>query len=123
MELGADLLAHERELLQTLIDSIPVMITMYEPSTNNAVGAEFGKRFAKRFGVAANTHSALGYDALEPFLLLDAAVVAFEDGDRSRSIELAEATRAAMAATGQILDPDDAAEEEWLRSLLLVIGV
>jgi PAS domain S-box-containing protein len=26
-------LAHERELLQTLIDSIPVMITMYEPST------------------------------------------------------------------------------------------
>ncbi|MBI3455572.1 MAG: ABC transporter substrate-binding protein [Candidatus Rokubacteria bacterium] len=38
--------------------------TMYEPSTNNLVGAEFGKRFAKRFGVAANTHSALGYDAL-----------------------------------------------------------
>ncbi|MBI2469506.1 MAG: ABC transporter substrate-binding protein [Candidatus Rokubacteria bacterium] len=38
--------------------------TMYEPSTNNSVGAEFGKRFAKRFGVAANTHSALGYDAL-----------------------------------------------------------
>jgi branched-chain amino acid transport system substrate-binding protein len=38
--------------------------TMYEPSTNNPVGAEFGKRFAKRFGVAANTHSALGYDAL-----------------------------------------------------------
>jgi branched-chain amino acid transport system substrate-binding protein len=37
---------------------------MYEPSTNNPVGAEFGKRFAKRFGVAANTHSALGYDAL-----------------------------------------------------------
>jgi PAS domain S-box-containing protein len=26
-------LAHERELLQTLIDSIPVMITMYEPRT------------------------------------------------------------------------------------------
>jgi PAS domain S-box-containing protein len=26
-------LAHERELLQTVIDSIPVMITMYEPST------------------------------------------------------------------------------------------
>jgi len=38
--------------------------TMYEPSTNNPVGAEFGKRFAKRFGVAANTHSALGYDAM-----------------------------------------------------------
>ncbi len=38
--------------------------TMYEPSTNNTVGAEFGKRFAKRFGVAANTHSALGYDSL-----------------------------------------------------------
>jgi PAS domain S-box-containing protein len=26
-------LAHERELLQTIIDSIPVMITLYEPST------------------------------------------------------------------------------------------
>jgi PAS domain S-box-containing protein len=26
-------LAHERELLQTLVDSIPVMITMYEPGT------------------------------------------------------------------------------------------
>jgi len=38
--------------------------TMYEPSTNNRVGAEFGKKFAQRFGVAANTHSALGYDAL-----------------------------------------------------------
>lgn len=38
--------------------------TMYEPSTNNPVGAEFGKRFQKRFGVAANTHSALGYDAM-----------------------------------------------------------
>ncbi|MBI4011390.1 MAG: ABC transporter substrate-binding protein [Candidatus Rokubacteria bacterium] len=38
--------------------------TMYEPSTNNTVGGEFGKRFAKRFGVAANTHSALGYDSL-----------------------------------------------------------
>jgi branched-chain amino acid transport system substrate-binding protein len=38
--------------------------TMYEPSTNNPVGAEFGKRFQQRFGLAANTHSALGYDAM-----------------------------------------------------------
>lgn len=38
--------------------------TMYEPSTTNPVGAEFGKRFLKRFGIAAGTHSALGYDAM-----------------------------------------------------------
>ena len=80
------------------------------------------ERARQLFATAAGEARALGYDALEPFLLLDAAVVAFEDGDRSRSIELAEATHAAMAATGQILDPDDAAEEEWLRSLLFVIG-
>lgn len=38
--------------------------TMYEPSTANPMGAEFGKQFMKRFGVAAGTHSALGYDAM-----------------------------------------------------------
>lgn len=63
--------------------------TMYEPSTNNAVGAEFGKRFAKRFGVAANTHSALGYDALR--VLVDAL-------QRARSTE-GLAIRNALMAT------------------------
>ncbi len=38
--------------------------TMYEPSTNNPVGAEFGKQYFKRFNKNANTHSALGYDAM-----------------------------------------------------------
>jgi hypothetical protein len=80
------------------------------------------ERARQLFATAADEARALGYDALQPFLLLDAAVVAFEDGDRGRSIELAEATHAAMVANGQILDPDDAAEEEWLRSLLFVIG-
>ena len=38
--------------------------TMYEPSTNNPVGAEFGQQYFKRFNKNANTHSALGYDAM-----------------------------------------------------------
>jgi PAS domain S-box-containing protein len=33
MQRAQEALAHERELLQTVIDSIPVMITMYEPGT------------------------------------------------------------------------------------------
>jgi len=53
------------------------------------VSAEFGKRFAKRFGVAANTHSALGYDALR--VLVDAL-------QRARSTE-GLAIRNALMAT------------------------
>jgi PAS domain S-box-containing protein len=37
-----DALAHERELLQTLVDSIPIMITLYEPTTRGLrVNREF----------------------------------------------------------------------------------
>jgi hypothetical protein len=79
-------------------------------------------RARELFATAAVEARALGNDALRPYLLLDAAVLAFEDGDRGRSVELVEAAHAEVAASGQILDPDDAAEEEWLRSLLFVIG-
>jgi hypothetical protein len=37
-------------------------------------------------------------------------------------VQLAEAAQTALAAVGQILDPDDAAEEERLRSLLFGMG-
>ena len=70
------------------------------------------------FGLAAQEARALGYDALEPLLLLDSAVVAFEDGDRDRAGQMAAAARAALFEAGQIPDPDDAAEEEWLESNL-----
>jgi tetratricopeptide (TPR) repeat protein len=74
------------------------------------------------FARAAQEARALGYDALEPFLLLDAAVVAFEDGDRDRAVRLAAATRVALFETGQIPDPDDAAEEERLEAELSWMG-
>jgi ATP/maltotriose-dependent transcriptional regulator MalT len=74
------------------------------------------------FARAALEARALGYDALEPFLLLDSAVVAFEDGDRNRAAQLATATRAALLDAGQIPDPDDAAEEERLEAELFRMG-
>jgi ATP/maltotriose-dependent transcriptional regulator MalT len=79
-------------------------------------------RARQLFTDAAREARALGYDALEPFLLLDAAVVAFEDGDRHMAARLAAATRAALAEAGQIPDPDDAAEEEWLEADLFWMG-
>lgn len=79
-------------------------------------------RARQLFARAADEARALGYEALEPYLLLDAAVVALEDGLRDRAVQLADATQAAFAAAGQILDPDDAAEEERLRSLLFEMG-
>jgi len=79
-------------------------------------------RARELFTSAADEARALGYDALEPYLLLDAAVVAFEGGERDRAVQLADAMQAAFAAADQILDPDDAAEEERLRSFLFVIG-
>jgi tetratricopeptide (TPR) repeat protein len=55
------------------------------------------------------------YDGLEPYLLLDSAVLAAEDDDASRAAELLTEADATFAAAGQIPDPDDAAEREWLR--------
>jgi ATP/maltotriose-dependent transcriptional regulator MalT len=74
------------------------------------------------FGLAAQEARALGYDALEPFLLLDSAVVAFEDGDRDRAGRMAAAARVALSEAGQIPDPDDAAEEERLEAELFYMG-
>jgi tetratricopeptide (TPR) repeat protein len=70
------------------------------------------------FARAAGEAHALGYAALEPFLLLDAAVIAFETGDRERAARLATAMRVALADAGVIPDPDDAAEEELLETRL-----
>ena len=50
-------------------------------------------------------------DALGPYAVLDAAVVALEDGDRRKARELA----SWFAAAGLVLDPDDAAELEALQ--------
>jgi len=50
-------------------------------------------------------------------------VVAFEDGDTSRAAQLVAAARAALAEAGQIPDPDDAAEEEWLEADLYWMGL
>jgi hypothetical protein len=79
-------------------------------------------RARELFNDAVLKAHALGLDSLEPFFLLDAAVMAFEDGDRQRAAELAEASRAAIAQTGQIPDPDDAFEEESLEAELFWMG-
>ena len=73
-------------------------------------------RARQLFNLAAREARALDHSSLEPFLLLDAAVMAFEDGDRQTAAELAAATRTAIAETGQIPDPDDAAEVERLEA-------
>jgi ATP/maltotriose-dependent transcriptional regulator MalT len=79
-------------------------------------------RARELFLSAADGARALAYDALEPYLLLDAAVIAFESGERARAAELVAAMRAAVADTGQIPDPDDAAEAEMLESRLFWMG-
>jgi ATP/maltotriose-dependent transcriptional regulator MalT len=75
-------------------------------------------RARELFAGAAQEARALGYDALEPYLLLDAAVIAFESGESERAAQLAAAMREAVAQAGLVLDPDDAAEEELLEARL-----
>jgi hypothetical protein len=70
------------------------------------------------FSISASLARACGYDALEPYLLLDSAVLAFEKGDAARASQLLKETNAGFAAAGNIPDPDDAAEAEWLRKRL-----
>ena len=70
------------------------------------------------FSTSANLARASGYDALEPYLLLDSAVLALEMGDVASADQLLKETDARFAAGGQIPDPDDAAEQEWVRKRL-----
>lgn len=70
------------------------------------------------FSSSATLARASGYDALEPYLLLDSAVLAFEKGDAARAGQLLDDAKAGFATAGQIPDPDDAAEAEWLRKRL-----
>jgi hypothetical protein len=79
-------------------------------------------RARELFNDAVQKAHALRLDSLEPFFMLDAAVMALEDGDRQRAAELAAASRAAIAQTGQITDPDDAFEEESLEAELFWMG-
>jgi tetratricopeptide (TPR) repeat protein len=77
------------------------------------------ERARELFSRATGEARALGYAALEPFLLLDAAVMAYEAGDRERAGQLAKALRVALAEAGVNPDPDDAAEQELLETRLL----
>jgi ATP/maltotriose-dependent transcriptional regulator MalT len=75
------------------------------------------------FFTAAGEARALNFSALEPFLLLDAAVIAFESGDTKQAARLAASVREALAESGQVPDPDDAAEEELLEARLFWMGI
>ena len=79
-------------------------------------------RARQLFASAAGLARAGNYESVEPYLLLDAAVVAFEDGDSRKSAELEAAARAAILAAGQVLDPDDAAEQDFLQLRLFQVG-
>jgi len=79
-------------------------------------------RARELFVSAAALARASNSSTLEPLLLLDAAVLAFEDGDRAGAAKLVADARAALYSTGQIPDPDDAAELEALQSRLLELG-
>jgi tetratricopeptide (TPR) repeat protein len=75
-------------------------------------------RARELFASAVELARASNYATLEPYLLQDAAVLAFEDGDRERAAELVASTQAAFLSAGQIPDPDDLAELEALQSRL-----
>src|SRR5579864_3643916 len=77
-----------------------------------------GAEARRLFAISANMARACGYDALEPYLLLDSAVLTLEMGDAPMAGQLLNETAARFAAAGQIPDPDDAAEEEWVRARL-----
>lgn len=70
------------------------------------------------FSLSAELARACGYDALEPCLLMDAAVLAMESGDSAGARRLVAEADVAFAAAGQNPDPDDAAELAWLRGRL-----
>jgi tetratricopeptide (TPR) repeat protein len=76
------------------------------------------ERARELFATAAELARTGHYDALEPYLLLDAAFLALEAGDRRRAAQLAAATQAAFFAGGEVPDPDDAAEQDLLQSRL-----
>jgi ATP/maltotriose-dependent transcriptional regulator MalT len=78
-------------------------------------------RARQLFASAAELARAGNYEFLEPYLLLDAAVVAFEDGDSRKSAELEAAASALILGAGQVLDPDDAAELEFLQLRLIQV--
>ncbi|GAC1473636.1 MAG: hypothetical protein PVS3B2_10270 [Candidatus Dormibacteraceae bacterium] len=95
---------------------------MFAAEHRNLAYVELHDRHADRarelFARAADLARAGNHASLEPYLLFDSAVVAFEDGDRVRAMELIAATENALAVAGQIPDPDDAAELEALQSRL-----
>jgi tetratricopeptide (TPR) repeat protein len=60
----------------------------------------------------------IGYEALNPYLVGDLAVVAAVRGETMAAARLAGAAAAAFAAAGEVPDPDDATEQLRLRDQL-----
>jgi tetratricopeptide (TPR) repeat protein len=56
----------------------------------------------------------LGSDTLAPYVVGDAAVLAAHDGDPTTAARLFGTTQEALRARGQVLDPDDQAEQDRL---------
>jgi tetratricopeptide (TPR) repeat protein len=75
-------------------------------------------RARELFKQARDEAKRTGYEALNPYLVGDLAVIAAVDGDATTAARLAGAAAAAFAASGQVPDPDDAAEQQRLRDQL-----
>ena len=76
------------------------------------------ERATELFGRAKAGARRLHFDALTPYLISDAAAVAYADGDPERAARLLGAAQSAFSAAQQVPNPDDAAELDWLNAKL-----
>ena len=75
-------------------------------------------RAQRLFRRARDEAKRTGDNALDPYLVGDLAVMAAVAGKATTAARLAGAAAAAFAAAGQIPDPDDATEQQRLRTRL-----
>lgn len=75
-------------------------------------------RAKELFQQARDQAKRIGYEALNPYLVGDLAIIAAINADAPTAARLSGAAASAFAAAGQAPDPDDAAEQQRLRDQL-----
>ena len=76
-------------------------------------------RAMRLFKQARDQAQRIGYDALDPYLVADLAIIAAISADARKAALLTGAAESAFAAAGAVPDPDDAAEHQRLREKLV----